>query len=370
LARGDRVVATGRDLVAIGALTAQAPERALALRLDVTDAGAARGAMDQAVARFGRVDVVLNNAGYGHVGAIEELGDDELRRQLDVNLLGVVNVTRAALPHMRRQRSGHIVQMSSLNGIEGLPGAAYYAASKFAIEGFSESLAGEVAHLGIRVTVVEPAPFRTRFLAERSAKWAKPMPDYAASVGKTRELLRQMDGRQPGDPERAADAIIQAVETDPPPFRLPLGRMALDHIRAHLQARLGELDAWSGLGASTDFPADEDLVRRAYSAFNNRDVDTGVALMDPEVDWPDASDGGYVHGREQVRRHWREQFSRVDPRIDVADVRQTRDGRVEARVRQIVRDREGGVLADHRLVHVFTVDHDRIKRMDVIPAAS
>jgi NAD(P)-dependent dehydrogenase (short-subunit alcohol dehydrogenase family) len=256
LRHGDRLVATGRDPGAIQDLADRHPGQAHVLRLDVTDAEAARAAIDDAVARFGRVDVVLNNAGYGHIGAVEELTDAEWRRQFEVNLFGVINVTRAALPRMREQRSGHLVQMSSLNGIEGLVGGAYYAASKFAIEGFSESLADEVAHLGIAVTIVEPGPHRTRFLDSRSARSAKPMPDYADSVGQVREAMAQLDGGQPGDPVRAAEAIHRAVAADKPPRRLPLGQVALDGIRAKLNAQLLELDAWAELSASSDFPAD------------------------------------------------------------------------------------------------------------------
>jgi NAD(P)-dependent dehydrogenase (short-subunit alcohol dehydrogenase family) len=254
LDRGDRLVATGRHPESIKQLVEQFPQQALALRLDVTDAGAARNALDEAVSHFGRVDVVFNNAGYGHVGAIEELSDEELRKQLEVNLFGVINVTRAALPPMRKQGAGHFVQMSSLNGVEGLPGAAYYTASKFAIEGFSETLASEVAHLGIKVTIVEPGPFRTRFLDDTSVKWTKPIPDYEESVGKSRDLLRDMNGKQPGDPRRAAEAIIQAVEAEKPPLRLPLGRMAVEHIRKVLKAELEETQARAELAARADFP--------------------------------------------------------------------------------------------------------------------
>jgi NAD(P)-dependent dehydrogenase (short-subunit alcohol dehydrogenase family) len=394
LESGGRVVATARDPAALDALVAKSPARAVALRLDVTDAAAARAALDEGVAHFGRLDVVFNNAGYGHVGAVEELSDEELRRQLDVNLFGVINVTRAALPHMREQRSGHLVQMSSLNGVEGLAGGGYYAASKFGIEGFSESLAEEVAHLGIKVTIVEPGPFRTRFLSDRSARWSEPIPDYAQSVGKGREVLRQMDGKQPGDPKRAAQAILRAVDAANPPSRLVLGRMAIEHVRATLRAELEELESWAELGAGADFPAHsdgetaaseprpqpkhehdsapahghEDLVRRAYLAFNQRKIAEGVALMDPKVDWPNLPEGGFVHGREQVRRHWGKQFDQVDPRIEVDDVTEKGAGRVEARVRQVVRDLDGKKLSDERLVHVFTIANDLIARMEVRPS--
>lgn len=256
LDRGDRVVATDRDLDALDAFTDHDPGQALVRCLDVTDSAAARRVLGEAVAHFGRVDVVFNNAGFGYVGAVEELTDDELREQLEVNLFGVINVTRAALPHLRRQRRGHLLQMSSLNGVEGLMGGAYYAASKFGIEGFSDSLADEVDHLGIRVTIVEPGPHRTRFLSEGSVKWSETaIGDYAASAGAVREQLRDLDGRQPGDPARAVRAMIRAVESADPPRRLPLGEMALDHIRVRLTAQLEELESWAHLGTTSDFPA-------------------------------------------------------------------------------------------------------------------
>jgi NAD(P)-dependent dehydrogenase (short-subunit alcohol dehydrogenase family) len=256
LERGHRLVATSRDPERLRELMQRDPERVLALGLDVTDPAAARRAVDRAVSHFGQLDVVVNNAGYGHVGAVEELTDDDVRQQLAVNLLGVINVTRAALPHMRRQRAGHLVQMSSLNGVEGLAGGATYAASKFAIEGWSESLAEEVAPFGIDVTIVEPGPHRTNFLHQGSVKWAAEIPDYADTAGAVRKMLREMDGAQPGDPARAASAIMAAVEASEPPLRLPLGKMALDHIRARLRAQLDELDAWAEIGATSDFPDD------------------------------------------------------------------------------------------------------------------
>jgi NAD(P)-dependent dehydrogenase (short-subunit alcohol dehydrogenase family) len=256
LEAGDRVVVTARDVGRLGQLADREPERVLALELDVTDAAEARSVVAKAHDHFGRLDVVVNNAGFGHIGAVEELSDPEWHRQLEVNLFGVVNVTRAALPWMRQQRSGHLVQMSSLNGIEALPGGAYYVASKFAVEGFSESLAGEVAHLGIKVTIVEPGPHRTSFASERSARWADPIDDYEASVGQTRAIIGQLDGNQPGDPERAARIILGVVDADEPPLRLPLGQIALDNIRAKLQGQLAELERWSDLSGSSDFPTD------------------------------------------------------------------------------------------------------------------
>ena len=251
LSRGERLVATARDPAA---LESERPD-ALAVQLDVTDPEQARAAVEQAVDRFGRLDVVVNNAGYGHFGAIEELTDDELRQQFEVNLFGVLNVTRAALPVMRRQRSGHLVQMSSLNGIEGMVGAGYYCATKFAVEGLSESLAAEVSHLGIKVTIVEPGPHRTEFASGDSARVGEAIYDYAESVGKVREAFAEMDGSQPGDPELAARAILAAVDAEEPPARLPLGRMALDNIRAKLENQLDELERWRALSETTDLVA-------------------------------------------------------------------------------------------------------------------
>jgi NAD(P)-dependent dehydrogenase (short-subunit alcohol dehydrogenase family)/ketosteroid isomerase-like protein len=382
LDRGHSVVATSRDVKDVQYLVDRFPGRALALKLDVTDPAVARDAVREAVAHFGRIDFVFNNAGFGYVGAIEELSDQQLREQLEVDLYGVINVTRAALPQLRKQRAGHFIQMSSLNGVEALAGAGYYCASKFGIEGFSETLAAEVAHLGIKVTIVEPGPFRTRFLNDESVKWAKPIADYAESVGKSRETLRAMNGKQPGDPDRAALAIIQATEAVEPPLRLPLGKMALDHILAVLRGRLKELDAWADVAAAADFPTDEatqradgsgekleqaheNLVQRAYQAFNSREIEGGVALMDPDVDWANVPQGGFIHGHEQVRDHWRQQFVQVDPYIEVADIRERPDGRVEARVRQIVRRRDGAEVTEERQIHVFTIENGRIKRMEV-----
>jgi NAD(P)-dependent dehydrogenase (short-subunit alcohol dehydrogenase family) len=255
LERGDQVVATDKDERGLTALRGASDDQLLTARLDITESGAVREVVDDAVGRFGRLDVVFNCAGMaGSVGAVEEVDDADLRKVLETDLFGVINVTRAALPHMRRQRSGRFLQMSSLNGVEGLPGGAYYAAAKFGVEGFSESLAEEVAHLGVKVTIVEPGPHRTRFLDETNVSWAREIADYADSVGQTREQLRALDGQQPGDPERAAQAMIHVVESEDPPRRLPLGGMALEHIRARLRAQLDELEEWATVSATSDFP--------------------------------------------------------------------------------------------------------------------
>ena len=252
LEHGERVVLTARDASAVAELAGRHPDRALALALDVNDGDQVRDAVEQAVGAFGRIDVLVNNAGYGYLGGLEELSEADLRAQFETNLFGAVNVTRAVLPHFRERRGGHIVQMSSLSGVVPNPGEGAYAASKFALEGLSESLAQEVAHLGIRVTIVEPGPVRTEF-AGRSLARAEPIEDYAESVGQVREVLAQLDGAQPNDPARVAEAIISVTREEEPPLRLPLGEEAFAQIRQRLAERGAELDRVEALGNATAF---------------------------------------------------------------------------------------------------------------------
>jgi NAD(P)-dependent dehydrogenase (short-subunit alcohol dehydrogenase family) len=252
LDHGDRVAATARSTDRIADLERDFADRAVALPLDVTDPDQARAAIDAAVGAFGRVDVVVNNAGYGALGALEELSDEDLRRQFETNLFGALQVTRAALPQLRRQRSGHIVQLSSLSATVANPGESAYVGSKAALEGVSESLAKEVAHLGIRVTIVQPGPFRTDF-AGRSLQKADPIDDYADTVGAARDLIAQLDGNQPNDPTRGAEAIIRALDSDDPPLHLALGEDAIQAIGANLDEQRAELDAWAEVGGATAF---------------------------------------------------------------------------------------------------------------------
>jgi NAD(P)-dependent dehydrogenase (short-subunit alcohol dehydrogenase family) len=255
LAAGDRVVATARRVSGLADLVERAPDRVRTVALDVTDPAAVRHAVDVAVAEFGRIDVVVNNAGYGSRGALEELSDTQIRAQFDVNVFGVLDVLRAVLPVMRAQRSGHVVQMSSVGGVIATLGGAAYAATKFALEGLSEGLAQEVGPLGIRVTLVEPGPFRTDF-AGRSAAHGEPIEDYATILEPARERFLAQDGRQPGDPARAAQAIVDLVDSDDPPLRLPLGAASFDRIRERLRARAADLDVVEPLGRHTDFATD------------------------------------------------------------------------------------------------------------------
>jgi NAD(P)-dependent dehydrogenase (short-subunit alcohol dehydrogenase family) len=251
LERGERVVATARDPRRVAGLEERYPGRAVAVRLDVTDPDQARAAVEAGVGAFGRLDVVVNNAGYGLFGALEELSDEELRGEFETNVFGALHVTRAALPRLRRQRAGHVVQISSLEGVApAVAGESAYAATKFAVEGLAEALAKEVGHLGIRVTIVEPGPLRTDFAAGAVAT-APRSDDYAESVGKALEWFEELSGRQPNDPRRVAAAIIGAVESAEPPLRLALGQEAVAAIREKLDHQRRDLDAWERLSSST-----------------------------------------------------------------------------------------------------------------------
>jgi len=253
LDRGDRVVAAVRDPASIAELQSAYPDAVLVVAVDVTDPVAVRDGVAAAVARWGRIDVLVNNAGRGLVGAVEELTDDELRALLETNVLGVLAVTRAVLPHMRAQGSGHVVQMSSVGGVVANPGHGAYNAAKFAVEGLSEALAGEVAPFGIRVTIVEPGPFRTDF-AGRSMSAAAPLADYAGTpAAALRESMAAQDGQQPGDPALAATVILQWVDDPTAPLRLPLGERAVSRIRAKLTAQLADLDHTEPVAVATAF---------------------------------------------------------------------------------------------------------------------
>ncbi|WP_326836575.1 oxidoreductase [Amycolatopsis rhabdoformis] len=250
LARGERVVATARDVEAVKDLA----DRALVTRLDVTDPASIRSAVAAAIAEYGQIDVLVNNAGHGLIGALEELTDEQTRAVMETNVFGVLAVTRAVLPHLRARRSGHIVQLSSVGGVVGNPGHAIYATSKFALEGMSEALAGEVGPLGIRVSIVEPGPFRTEF-AGRSMTFAAPIPDYDPTpAGRLRHQFSAQDGRQPNDPARAAAAILTLVDTPDAPLRLPLGPEAVTRIRAKLEQQLADLAAWEAVSLDTRYP--------------------------------------------------------------------------------------------------------------------
>jgi NAD(P)-dependent dehydrogenase (short-subunit alcohol dehydrogenase family) len=250
---GDAVVATARDPNAV-IKRLGARDRLLATRLDVTSEAEAHEAAGQAVKMFGRIDILVNNAGYGLLGAIEEASAAETTRLFGTNVFGLLGVTRAVLPHMRRQRSGHIINVSSVGGYAGYPGWGVYGATKFALEGISEALAGEVAPLGIKVTVVEPGFFRTDFLDESSlARTARHIDDYHESVGNTRAHAADVNHNQPGDPRKLASAFIALANAKNPPLRLPLGSDTVGRIEAKNAFVAKELAEWRSVATSTDF---------------------------------------------------------------------------------------------------------------------
>ncbi|MDJ0597038.1 MAG: oxidoreductase [Pleurocapsa sp. MO_226.B13] len=253
LAKGDRVIATARKPEQLGNLVDQYPETAKAVRLDVTNSQEIRDAIEIAIDSFGSIDVLVNNAGYGSFGAIEELSNEDIRRQFAVNFFGALDLTRGVLPLMRQKRSGHILNLSSVGGFTSFSGAGIYNATKFALEGLSEALATEVAPLGIKVTIVEPGAFRTDFSGRSLVVPDRQIDDYASTSGQFVKLAQDIDGNQPGDPIKAAEAMIQVVESDNPPLRLVLGADALGAIWDKLQSVSEENSAWEEVTINTAF---------------------------------------------------------------------------------------------------------------------
>jgi NAD(P)-dependent dehydrogenase (short-subunit alcohol dehydrogenase family) len=251
VAAGDQVVATARRPEALAALVARAPDRVAAAGLDVTRPEEIHAAVATAVARFGRIDVLVNSAGYGTVGAVEELDVDELRTLHETMFLGPVRLTQAVLPGMRERGSGVIVQISSMGGQLAPAGFGAYCSAKFALEAMSEALAAEVGPLGIRVLIVEPGAFRTEFGAERMHRTSRLIDDYAPTAGVTRAAVDQMDGSQPGDPNKAAAAILEAISAPQAPLRLALGGDAVEAIRAKHDQLRADLDGWEHLSRAT-----------------------------------------------------------------------------------------------------------------------
>ncbi|HEX3781467.1 MAG TPA: oxidoreductase [Pseudonocardiaceae bacterium] len=255
LAKGDRLVATARKPDQLAELVRDHGARVRAVALDVTDPAAARAAVEVALDEFGGLDVVVNNAGYADSSAIEETSEADFRAQIETNLFGVVNVTKAALPVLREQRSGHFIQFSSIGGrVGGTPGIAAYQTAKFGVEGFSEVLNNEVKPLGIKVTIIEPGAFRTDWQGS-SMRFAPVGPDYEQTVGAMNRYRASTDGSQPGDPARAARIILDLVELAEPPLRLLLGAGAVEAAATSARARAEEAERWAEVSRSADFPA-------------------------------------------------------------------------------------------------------------------
>jgi NAD(P)-dependent dehydrogenase (short-subunit alcohol dehydrogenase family) len=250
LDRGYNVVATARSVGKLTALAARAPNRVLVYKLDVTVSGEPEQAIAAAFERFGRIDVLINNAGYGIIGAIEETPAPEFRAQMETNFFGALSVTKAVLPHLRRQKSGAIVNISSLGGQLSFSGAGSYSASKFALEGMSEALAQEVAPFGIKVLIVEPGAFRTNFGGD-ALKYMPVMDAYQNIMGATRAMTHDMHGTQVGDPYKAARAIELALLAETTPLRLQVGADSVAMVRAHAEQLLKDLAAWETVAVDT-----------------------------------------------------------------------------------------------------------------------
>ncbi len=254
VARGWRAVVTARDKARVADLVDGAGDRGLALNLDVTDAEQIMAAAQAAEARFGRVDVLVNNAGYGYQASVEEGVEAEVRAQFDANVFGLFAMTRAILPGMRARRRGHVINISSVAGFVGFPGSGYYAASKHAVEGWSDALAVEGKPLGIQVTCIEPGPFRTDWAGRSLRQTPTEIAEYADTVGARMQTTSGYSGQQPGDPARAASAMIAVTEQADPPRHLVLGAFGIEAVTGKLRTTLAEVEAWRDVGIATDFP--------------------------------------------------------------------------------------------------------------------
>ena len=255
LTLGASVVATARNVEQLSALQALDPAHVQTLTLDVTSQHQIDAAVTDALARFGHIDVLVNNAGYGLNGALEEATVEEYMPMFQTNVFGLIHVTKALLPQFRQRRSGNIVLLSSIGGLVGLAGFGYYNATKFAVEGLGEALSAELKPLGVHVTLVEPGPFRTDFLGRSGVAATNIIPDYAETAGKSREYFATQAGKQLGDPQKAVEAIVAAVSQPEPPLHLLLGKRAYDLYQAKAEAFGKDVDAWKDTTLGADFPS-------------------------------------------------------------------------------------------------------------------
>ena len=257
LEKGGRVVATFRKPEQAEEFTAKETGRTLGVVCDVTNEAQVKTAVADAIAHFGQLDVVVNNAGYGSMGSIEEVPAEEVQRQFDVNVFGALHVLRAVLPHLRERRSGHVLNITSIGGLKTFPGVGIYNASKFALEAIGESLSQQVGPLGIKVTNIEPSGFRTKWAGESATFAETKIDEYQATVGENLRGIQSNSGRQPGDPVRAAKAMYEVVQLENPPLHLPLGKAAVKGAREKFAGISKELEQYADMGDAADFPAGE-----------------------------------------------------------------------------------------------------------------
>lgn len=257
IGRGEKAVVAARRREALVDLAAIDENRVLAMPLDVTDAGARRNAVAATIEKFGRIDVLANIAGRGSLGAVEEFAPDQLRAQMELNFFAAAELTREVLPHMRHQRGGHILNLTSIGGLISIGGFGAYCASKFALEAWSEALADEVAPLGLHVTLVEPGNFRTEFAGEANMRPEKQMAPYRPIIAPIENFLYGQHGRQPGDPVKAAEAMVAVVDDPDPPRRLVLGADAYDVLDRTMTARIADISRYRAMGEKTGFEGAE-----------------------------------------------------------------------------------------------------------------
>jgi NAD(P)-dependent dehydrogenase (short-subunit alcohol dehydrogenase family) len=254
LAKGYKVAVASRKTSDIDDIVAAYPNTSIAIKLDVTIDAEIKSSVAQTMAHFGQIDVLVNNAGIGYFGAIEESEEVEVRKMFEINVFGLAKMTQEVLPHMRKQRSGHILNVASIAGLRSFPGVGFYNATKYAVDGFSEALAKEVGILGIKVTIVAPSGFRTDWAGRSANESPIIIADYADTAEKNKKTIRGISGNQAGDPVRAVKAMIQVVESETPPMRLLLGAAALRGAREKLEELKNDFDTWASVTEGADFP--------------------------------------------------------------------------------------------------------------------
>ncbi|MBC6613081.1 SDR family NAD(P)-dependent oxidoreductase [Hymenobacter sp. BT507] len=257
LEKGDKVAATFRKQEQVDEFTQKAGEQGIGVLCNVSDEAQVKQAIQQAIDALGHLDVVVNNAGYGSLGSIEEIDDKEVQRQFDVNVFGPLRVLRAVLPHLRERKSGHVINITSIGGLKTFPGVGVYNASKFALEAIGESLAQQVKPLGIKVTNIEPSGFRTEWAGSSATYVDTAIEDYRSTVGENLKGIQSYSGKQPGDPERAAQIMYDVVREENPPLHLPIGKAAVKGARDKFTELVKELEKVADLGNSADFPEEK-----------------------------------------------------------------------------------------------------------------